>query len=94
MEGHRDEDRQNKLFEEGKTKVKWPDSKHNTSPSKASDSAPYPLDWRCEGELKSSIKKYAEYKVKIALLNVRMETDYSPSLTIKLSEYEKIADKL
>ena len=36
---------QDKFFDEGKTKVKWPDGKHNKTPSEAVDSVPYPIDW-------------------------------------------------
>jgi hypothetical protein len=28
------------------SKVQWPNSKHNSSPSKAMDVAPYPIDWK------------------------------------------------
>tara|TARA_R100000789_G_scaffold87372_2_gene83798 strand:+ start:343 stop:735 length:393 start_codon:yes stop_codon:yes gene_type:complete len=45
LEGHRDKDRQNKLFEEGKTKVKYPSGRHNKLPSCAVDCVPYPIDW-------------------------------------------------
>jgi hypothetical protein len=45
IEGHRDEERQNKLYEEGKTKVYWPNGRHNAKPSKAADVVPYPIDW-------------------------------------------------
>ena len=45
LEGHRSEERQDKLFEEGKTKVKYPKGRHNTSPSRAVDVTPYPVDW-------------------------------------------------
>mgnify|MGYP003151056844 FL=1 len=45
LEGHRDERRQNKLFEEGKTKVKYPTGRHNSNPSRAVDVTPYPVDW-------------------------------------------------
>ena len=45
LEGQRDEERQNKLFEEGKTKVRFPDGRHNDSPSRAVDITPYPVDW-------------------------------------------------
>jgi peptidoglycan L-alanyl-D-glutamate endopeptidase CwlK len=45
LEGHRSEERQNKLFEEGKTKVKYPKGRHNSSPSRAVDVTPYPVDW-------------------------------------------------
>jgi len=45
IEGHRGEKKQNEYFYQGKSKVKWPDGKHNTIPSEAVDIAPYPLDW-------------------------------------------------
>ena len=45
LEGHRDKDRQNKLYEEGKTKVKYPNGRHNRQPSSAVDVTPYPVDW-------------------------------------------------
>ena len=45
LEGHRSGERQNKLFEEGKTKVQYPNGRHNANPSRAVDVAPYPIDW-------------------------------------------------
>ena len=45
LEGHRGEERQEKLFKEGKTKVHYPDGRHNASPSRAVDVVPYPVDW-------------------------------------------------
>ena len=45
LEGHRGEERQNALFEEGKTQVKFPKGRHNSFPSKAVDITPYPVDW-------------------------------------------------
>jgi peptidoglycan L-alanyl-D-glutamate endopeptidase CwlK len=46
LEGHRGEERQNKLFDEGKTKVKYPNGRHNAKPSRAVDVVPYPVDWK------------------------------------------------
>ena len=43
--GHRDEAEQNAAFEDSRSHVMWPDSKHNTFPSRAVDVAPYPIDW-------------------------------------------------
>lgn len=43
--GYRDRDKQDRYFEEGKSKLKFPDSKHNKMPSMAIDIAPYPIDW-------------------------------------------------
>tara|TARA_Y100000593_G_scaffold39183_1_gene75738 strand:+ start:6611 stop:7006 length:396 start_codon:yes stop_codon:yes gene_type:complete len=45
LEGHRDERRQEQLFKEGKTKVRYPFGRHNTKPSRAVDVTPYPVDW-------------------------------------------------
>ena len=45
IEGHRSEERQNKLYDEGKTKVRYPNGRHNANPSRAVDVVPYPIDW-------------------------------------------------
>lgn len=43
--GHRDMEAQNTAFNENKSQVRWPDSNHNSYPSRAVDCTPYPLDW-------------------------------------------------
>jgi peptidoglycan L-alanyl-D-glutamate endopeptidase CwlK len=40
-EGHRDEATQNKYFSEGRSKVQWPNGKHNQYPSEAVDVVAY-----------------------------------------------------
>ena len=45
LEGYRDKERRNRMVEEGKSRVRWPDGKHNTVPSKAVDVTPYPIAW-------------------------------------------------
>ena len=45
LEGHRSEERQNKLLKEYKTKVAYPKGRHNAFPSLAVDVVPYPVDW-------------------------------------------------
>ena len=45
LEGHRGEERQNALYKEGKTKVKYPNGRHNEFLSRAVDVVPYPIDW-------------------------------------------------
>ena len=44
LEGHRSEDRQNALYEEGKTKVKYPQGRHNKFPSCLLYTSPSPRD--------------------------------------------------
>ena len=45
LEGHRGKERQNKFYDEGKSKVRFPNGRHNASPSRAVDVTPYPVDW-------------------------------------------------
>lgn len=45
IEGHRGQEAQDKAYRDGKSKLKWPQGKHNSLPSLAVDIAPYPLDW-------------------------------------------------
>ena len=45
IQGHRGKEEQNEAFDEGRSKLRYPDGNHNASPSKAVDVAPYPIDW-------------------------------------------------
>ena len=45
LEGHRGEERQNRFVDEGKSKVRFPNGRHNAVPSRAVDITPYPVDW-------------------------------------------------
>lgn len=44
IETFRDKVRQDRLFDQGKSRVKWPNGKHNSLPSIAVDVAPYYID--------------------------------------------------
>lgn len=48
--GHRTKEEQDSAFEAGNSQVKFPNSKHNSLPSKAVDVAPYPVVWEHIGE--------------------------------------------
>ena len=45
LQGHRNEADQNAAFASGKSKLRWPNGKHNSLPSLAVDAAPDPVDW-------------------------------------------------
>ena len=45
LEGHRSKERQNELYDKGRTKLRYPAGRHNASPSGAVDVTPYPVDW-------------------------------------------------
>jgi peptidoglycan L-alanyl-D-glutamate endopeptidase CwlK len=41
IDGHRNRERQNRFYREGRSKVQWPDGKHNKAPSEAIDAGSY-----------------------------------------------------
>lgn len=43
--GHRGQEEQDMAFHDGRSKLKFPQSKHNKMPSLAADVVPYPIDW-------------------------------------------------
>jgi len=45
IEGHRGEAEQNAAFDAKKSKLRYPDGKHNAIPSMAVDASPIPIDW-------------------------------------------------
>ena len=45
LEGHRNQVDQDKAYEDGKSKIKYPHGNHNKLPSMAVDVVPYPIDW-------------------------------------------------
>ena len=45
LEGRRGKQTQNEYHRTGRSKLRWPRSKHNKTPSLAVDVAPYPVDW-------------------------------------------------
>ena len=53
--GHRGEAEQNKANDEGKSGLRYPNSKHNKKPSRAVDIAPWPIDW-------NNIERFEEMK--------------------------------
>ena len=68
--GHRDEAEQKKAFDSGFSKVKFPNSKHNSYPSKAVDAAPFPINWKDV----QSFKKLADIvKVKARGLGIKIK---------------------
>lgn len=44
IEGHRGKEKQNRLYDEGKSELPYPESKHNNMPSLAVDIMPYPIE--------------------------------------------------
>jgi len=60
--GHRSKEDQNKAFDSGRSKLRYPQSSHNSLPSMAVDVAPYPIDWNDLG----AFYMFAGYVMRIA----------------------------
>jgi len=60
--GHRGEKEQSESYISGKSKVQFPYGKHNSNPSMAVDSAPYPINWKD----RERITYYAGYVMGVA----------------------------
>lgn len=43
--GHRNKADQDEAYRTGKSKLEWPNGKHNRTPSEAIDIVPYPVSW-------------------------------------------------
>lgn len=73
--GHRNKADQNKAFDTGKSRLRWPNGKHNSFPSKAIDIAPYPIDWNNLGRFKVMCN-HVEQIAKELGIKVRMGRDF------------------
>ena len=60
IEGYRTKEDQDANFYKGVSRVKWPNSKHNTLPSKAIDVWPWPVPRDSKGNLDSNSPKWRE----------------------------------
>jgi peptidoglycan L-alanyl-D-glutamate endopeptidase CwlK len=67
--GHRNEYDQNECFRSGKSKLKWPNGKHNSKPSEAVDAVPFPISW---SDLKRMIDFSKLVKAKALELNIKI----------------------
>lgn len=80
--GHRREVEQDEAFESGKSKVEWPNSKHNKYPSMAVDVVPYPIDWND----RSAFYLFAGFVIGIAKgmgINLRCGADWDGDGKVK-----------
>lgn len=65
--GHRNEKDQNKAFASGNSKVKWPNSKHNKTPSRAFDACPYPINWEARARFLEMRKVFKDVAARLGI---------------------------
>ncbi|ANS03276.1 peptidase M15 [uncultured Mediterranean phage uvDeep-CGR2-KM18-C269] len=89
LEGHRGKKAQNKAYKEGKSKVVYPDGKHNQIPSVAVDAVPYPIDW----EDRERMTYFAGFVLGVALqmdLNIRWGGDWNMNTQLKDNNFDDL----
>tara|TARA_R100000781_G_C4040568_1_gene113822 strand:+ start:317 stop:712 length:396 start_codon:yes stop_codon:yes gene_type:complete len=87
LEGHRGEDRQNKLCDEGKSKVRYPNGRHNANPSRAVDITPYPVDW----EDRERQTLFAGFVIGLATsmgINIRWGGDWNKDFKVQDNKFD------
>ena len=87
LEGHRSKDRQNKLFDEGKTKVRYPDGRHNANPSNAVDVTPYPVDWN-DRERQTLFAGFVIGTARSMGINLRWGGDWDQDFEVKDNRFD------
>ena len=87
LEGHRGEERQNKLYLERKTKVRYPDGRHNNNPSNAVDVTPYPVDWE-DRERQTLFAGFVIGTARAMGLNVRWGGDWDQDFEVQDNKFD------
>jgi len=97
--GHRTQSEQQAAFAAKRSKVQWPDSKHNSTPSKAVDVAPYPIDWGetgTEAEKRKAIARFYHFagfvkaKAEIFGIKVRWGGDWDSDLDFSDQNFDDL----
>jgi len=89
LDGHRGKKEQNKAYKEGKSKVFYPNGKHNQIPSVAVDAVPYPIDWKD----RERMTYFAGFVLGVALqmdLNIRWGGDWNMNTQLKDNNFDDL----
>ena len=104
--GHRDKELQDRYYREGKSKLKYPNSKHNRNPSWAVDAAPFEktkIDWTYAQMLffAGYVKGVADRLYRIGVMSHRlrlgadwdMDNDINDETFIDIGHFELIPNE-
>jgi peptidoglycan L-alanyl-D-glutamate endopeptidase CwlK len=88
-EGHRKKSRQEQLFDEGKTKLHYPHSLHNSFPCQAVDVVPYPIDYNDRERITyfAGFVKGVAYKMGIP---IRWGGDWNNNTEVKDNNFDDL----
>lgn len=83
--GERGEIEQNKAFAEGKSTLRYPEGKHNKTPSLAIDVMPYPLNWSESAKNIEQITLFAGFVLGVAKMmgiKIRWGHDWNQDMQV------------
>ena len=89
IEGHRGQKKQDEAYNRGNSKLKFPNGRHNKSPSFAVDVAPYPVDWKD----RDRFHYFAGYVLGIANsldLNIRWGGDWNQDTHTRDNKFDDL----
>ena len=89
-EGHRSKLLQNKYYEDGKSKVRYPDSRHNYAPSEAMHCQPYPTDWQ-DRERFTLLAGHLLQAAQERGINLRWGGDWDQDTQVKDNTFDDLA---
>jgi peptidoglycan L-alanyl-D-glutamate endopeptidase CwlK len=89
LEGHRNKERQNRMVDEGKSQVRWPDGKHNRVPSAAVDVCPYPVAWD-DRERQSLFAGFVLATAKAMDVNLRWGGDWDRDTEVRDNGFDDL----
>tara|TARA_R100000808_G_C2144217_1_gene152015 strand:- start:1919 stop:2314 length:396 start_codon:yes stop_codon:yes gene_type:complete len=87
LEGHRGKELQDKYFNEGKSKVKFPNGRHNKLPSLAVDVTPYPIDWN-DRERQTLFAGYVLGVASQMGINIRWGGDWNKDFSVADNRFD------
>ena len=87
LEGHRGEEHKNKLCDEGKSKVRFPDGRHNAKPSNAVDVTPYPVNWE-DRERQTLFAGFVLGIAKSMNINLRWGGDWNQDFQVNDNKFD------
>jgi peptidoglycan L-alanyl-D-glutamate endopeptidase CwlK len=87
--GHREQAEQDEAFRTGHSKLRFPQSKHNSYPSMAVDVVPFPIDWKD----KSRFMHFAGFVMATALsmgIKLRWGGDWDSDFQFKEEKFQDL----
>jgi len=95
IDGHRGEADQNSYYLQKKSQLQYPESKHNKTPSRAVDVAPYPIEWhKTDGVYTKEMIFFGGYVMGTAErmgINVRWGGDWNVNMQVGDNKFDDLA---